>query len=220
MLKSNRVCVIEPLEDRRLRAAVLDSAGVVQITGTDGNDVVSVAHNITKHRIEVVINGVYSLFPESSVTGINAKLGLGSDSLDGRYCSVKMSVDGEAGNDTIQGGTGDDFLIGGLDNDLVTGGEGADSVYGNGGKDNLDGGPGRDRVDGGKSNDICHGGSSNDRLIGGEGSDELYGDGGDDLMYSGGIYVDYLFGGTGVDRAFCDSGDILASIENCTIDNT
>jgi Ca2+-binding RTX toxin-like protein len=220
MLKPRLQCVVEALEDRTLRSVTLDSAGVIQIIGTDANDVYSVTLNTKKSRYEVVENGVYSLFPQASVTGVNAKLGLGNDSLDARYCNVKITADGEGGNDTIFGGTGDDCLMGGLDNDLVDGGEGADSVYGNGGKDNLNGGPGRDRVDGGKSNDICHGGSSNDRIIGGEGSDEIYGDGGDDLLYSGGIYKDYLFGGTGTDFAYCDGNDVLASVESCKVDLT
>src|SRR4051812_13595315 len=128
MRESQPHCVIEALESRQLRSASLDSAGVIQITGTDTNDTFSVALNAAKARYEVIINATYTLFPKDSVKGVNAMLGLGADSFDGRYCPVKLSVDGEAGNDSIYGGSADDYLVGGLDNDLVDGGEGADSV--------------------------------------------------------------------------------------------
>jgi Ca2+-binding RTX toxin-like protein len=210
---------VELLESRRLMSAgaTLGSTGVLSIQGTDAADVISVAPNAVKKVVAVSINGAYTLFALASVKSISAKLGLGNDKFDGTYMNIPMTVDGEAGNDSILGGSANDYLIGGLDADYIFGGMGADNITGNGGKDFLSGGGGVDRLDGGKSNDVLHGGSGNDRMIGGEGNDMLYGDDGDDLFYCGGVYSDTLLGGNGADRGYVDADDKCYSIETKTM---
>src|SRR4051812_17013464 len=106
---------VELLESRRLMSAgaTLSSTGVLSIQGTDAADVISVAPNAVKKVVAVSINGAYTLFSLASVKSISAKLGLGSDKLDGTYMNVPLTVDGEAGNDSIFGGTANDNLVGG-----------------------------------------------------------------------------------------------------------
>lgn len=96
--------------------------------------------------------------------------------------SLKASIDGGGGNDTLTGSNQNDTIIGGLGNDdltgllgddSITGGEGVDSIFGNGGNDTLLGGDGRDTIAGGDGDDFIRGGLQLDELDGGAGFDTL-----------------------------------------------
>ncbi len=63
--------------------------------------------------------------------------------------SLRATLLGMKGNDTIQGGSG---------NDSLSGGAGDDSLFGGAGNDTLDGGAGNDTLDGGAGTDSCIGG--------------------------------------------------------------
>jgi Ca2+-binding RTX toxin-like protein len=132
------------------------------------------------------------------------------------------SVDGTAGNDTMNVGytdaqgdkitDGNDYIVAGSGNDSVSAGGGADTVLGGAGADTIFGGDGNDSIEGGDGNDsigswsfdggndTIRGGAGNDTLIGGGGDDLIYGDTGDDSV-SGGAGADTVFGGEGNDIA-------------------
>ena len=55
-----------------------------------------------------------------------------------------LTVDGAAGNDSINGSTGDDVLLGGANNDTLKGNAGSDYLDGGTGVDNMAGGAGDD----------------------------------------------------------------------------
>ena len=74
------------------------------------------------------------------------------------------SIDGGAGNDTIDGQFGDDSIVSGTGDDIVYGGDG---------NDGLNGGFGDDSLYGGDGNDTMTGGSDDDSLFGGQGSDQF-----------------------------------------------
>ena len=84
----------------------------------------------------------------------------GDDVLDASEqanASIRIEIDGGAGNDELTGGAGRDTLIGGEGDDTLSGGKGADLLEGGEGNDNLDGG-----FDG-----------KEDTLVGGEGADKF-----------------------------------------------
>jgi Ca2+-binding RTX toxin-like protein len=130
-----------------------------------------------------------------------------------------MSINGTAGNDTLEGGVdndtllglgGDDQINGGLGgHDLLDGGEGNDQLRGGAGNDTLIGGAGSNTLDGEGGNDSLVGGSEFDNINGGTGNDTLIGGGGNDGLYGGddngadlidaGEGNDTLFGGPGSD---------------------
>ena len=117
-------------------------------------------------------------------------LGAGDDTLadcgtSSPPATLRMIVNGDAGDDTLIGGEGDDSLTGGLGNDVMHGGngddglnagDGADVLYGEGGADVLTGGAGHDSEHGGVGNDLFRMGASddgNDIVGGGAGVDEV-----------------------------------------------
>jgi Ca2+-binding RTX toxin-like protein len=96
--------------------------------------------------------------------------------------SLRASIDGGGGNDTLTGSDQNDTIIGGVGNDnltglfgddSITGGEGVDTIFGNGGNDTLLGGDGRDTITGGDGDDFIRGGLQLDDIDGGAGFDTL-----------------------------------------------
>jgi Ca2+-binding RTX toxin-like protein len=75
----------------------------------------------------------------------------------------RVTLAGDAGNDTIsggggrfgglEGGEGDDVIAGGSQADWIAGGPGNDTIGGGGGYDQIEPGPGSDVVDGGAGDD-------------------------------------------------------------------
>jgi Ca2+-binding RTX toxin-like protein len=66
----------------------------------------------------------------------------------------RVSLNGDAGNDTITGSTVADQIYGNGANDALDGGIGDDKLYGGDGADTLTGGGGDDRMDGGDGADV------------------------------------------------------------------
>ena len=150
---------------------------------------------------------------------VNAQGGDGNDLLDATGAnigSVRLTLNGGAGNDTINGSNGGDTIIGGLGNDLITGLAGDDTIFGGFGNDVIGGGLGNDSIDGGdgadsingqQGNDSVTGGNGNDTLLGADGNDTLKGEVGDDSLnglagddsLEGGVGMDALVGGIGND---------------------
>ncbi|QJB56188.1 FecR domain-containing protein [Pseudodesulfovibrio sp. zrk46] len=124
-----------------------------------------------------------------------------------------LSVDAEAGDDTITGSAGSDLIMGDAGADSILGGAGADTIYGadsadgTDGADTIDGGAGDDSiwaegandvVSGGLGGDYLNGGTGNDTMDGGDGNDSMDGWSGDDSL-SGGAGDDTIHGYLGAD---------------------
>jgi len=135
----------------------LSPSGTVLITTGSGDDTVTLA-------------GVDSLF----AGGVRVLSGDGADRLDASALLFGVTLDGEAGNDSLFGGAGHDSLRGSSDQDSIVGGDGNDSLFGGAGVDALYGGAGNDIVRGqGSSGDTVSGGLGDDVVDGG-GNDRLF----------------------------------------------
>ena len=128
------------------------------------------------------------------------------------------TIDGGDGRDTLLGGSGNDTLFGGADNDAINGQAGDDSVTGDDGNDSLAGGDGKDTLRGGLGNDSLTGQLGDDSLDGAEGRDTLNGGDGNDSLDAG-SGRDYLTGGNGDDTLDGGRNDdtILGDAGNDTI---
>ena len=129
--------------------------------------------------------------------------------------TVRMSLNGDNGNDTIIGSLGNDTINGGAGNDGANGGTGNDTINGGTGNDQLGGGLGNDLIGGGEGNDFVNGNAGDDSLLGGSGNDTLKGEEGADTL-DGGAGADNLngmggndsiLGGTGNDAVAGGAGD-------------
>ena len=137
------------------------------------------------------------------------------------------TVQGSAGNDTIQGAAVPDYLRGNDGNDVINGGPAFDDINGNVGNDTCHGNNGDDWVVGGKDNDmlfgdggndIVWGNLGNDTCDGGDGADQVRGGQGDDSI-SGGAGNDYVSGDRGNDTEMGGAGaDIFHSFSGAGID--
>lgn len=134
---------LEILEDRTLLAgsilATLSSTGVLTVTGTAGNDFISIRQDV----------GQILVFDQSIQVGTEAVAQVPAARVN------SIVVQGMAGNDVIRldqgsqpitigasitGGSGTDFIVGGAGNDTITGGNALDTIWGGGGNDTLAGG--------------------------------------------------------------------------------
>ena len=112
------------------------SGSTLKITGTAGNDTVSVSVTVTDYVVKFG-NAAPLKFPKASVNRIEARLLLGDDVFRGNNVRVRCTIDGGAGNDLLIGGLGADTVIGGGGRDILVGGSGVDSLSGDGGQDVL-----------------------------------------------------------------------------------
>lgn len=170
---------MEGLEDRGLMSVSVgwDGGSVLQITGDDSANIISVRDEGTTLRVDV--NGQASQpFPDATITSIviNGKGGGDTIRLDhpGQVVSDFALIDGGGGNDIIRGGSAGESLSGGTGNDTIFGNGGADIMSGGDGHDNLYGGSGGDVMNGGAGNDGLFGGiGTKDTMEGGTGSDRF-----------------------------------------------
>jgi hypothetical protein len=131
--------------------ASVDAAGTLIITGTAGNDSISVKGS--GNSATVTLNGASKTF--NGVKKIAVQAGEGNDTVNLSGIALPSAVDGRGGADTITGSRGADVLHGGAGNDSIVGGFGADQLFGDDGDDKLDavdGTPDK-MVDGGNGND-------------------------------------------------------------------
>jgi Ca2+-binding RTX toxin-like protein len=167
---------------------------VVTITGTAGNDAISVTtgnNNLEVRRDGELIDTVAAI----NVRQFRIDAGDGDDVINALASPVPILADGGNGNDKVAGGIGADTLSGGAGKDTLGGGLGNDRLNGNGGHDRLFGEAGADRLYGYDGNDLLDGGSSGDRLEGGAGADTMLGQGGSDRFFAADSEADQLFGG-------------------------
>jgi Ca2+-binding RTX toxin-like protein len=83
----------------------------------------------------------------------------------------KPTIQGTAGNDTLNGTSGPDVIAGVNGNDTINGLGGDDTLCGGKGLDTVNGGAGHDLVLGGEGNDKLDGGADKDICGGGPGTD-------------------------------------------------
>ena len=215
------------------------NAQTLYVTGTAGNDLLSLAYHSKYLRVR--LNGGLQQFLAHSINRIEIQALDGNDIVDwssiaiNTYCdggagndaiyggSGNDSISGSAGKDTIYGGAGDDRIDGGKHNDVIYGGDGNDVIYGNEGNNYLDGGNGKDHIFGDvgnntligdAGNDALYGGDGNDSIVGGAGADILSGGAGNDTINaSGDDTADIVDGGAGTDTVLSDSVDTVTTAE-------
>src|SRR4051794_2904911 len=188
-----------------------DGAGVVTITGSAGNDDVSVS--LAPDAVTVTVSDTGGVTPNAGCVAVVA-----TTVTCGGATTTAINADLLAGNDAFSadatvivpvsalGGLGDDILSGGAGVDRLDGGEGADVLSGNQSDDSLDGGSGDDTIGGGADGDEITGEGGNDVLSGDEGDDHVSGATGDDAV-SGGAGADRVQGDDGADLVNGDAGD-------------
>lgn len=179
--------------------------GVSRISSVSSSETVDFVHPLGNIVIltgdgddRLTIAGTDSQF--NGVVTIAA--GPGSDFLTAAGIPVRVSFDGESGDDTLIGGDSSDFLLGASGDDSISGGDGDDNILGGAGRDTLAGEGGNDFLRG-------HGGSG-DRLSGGSGDDTLDGGAGRDILVESG---DVSFIATALTLTGLGT-DALASLEN------
>ncbi len=138
-------------------SGAVDSAGGITVSGTGGDDVITVGFQ--NNQLTVDVNGQTSDFPMTPTT--------------------TLEVDGLAGNDTLASdnsvpGNFGVLFRGGDGDDQINGGWGADTLFGDDGNDTLLGGQGVDTVDGGYGSDVMSGGNQGDTVVAEEPRTQMY----------------------------------------------
>jgi hypothetical protein len=167
MIRSAFSRIIENLEQRRLLTAVLLEDGILDVTGTSGNDVLNVKKVIVNDvaKLKVYENGsggrTISWFALADVNGLRMSGLEGDDQIILDYGKDGL-IDLPA---SLIGGTGDDSLKGGAGNDQLIGGEGWDYLYGESGDDVLIGNSGIDYIFPGEETNEVYSGAGADRIM-------------------------------------------------------
>jgi Ca2+-binding RTX toxin-like protein len=223
--------MFETLEKRLLlTSAFVDHLGDLHVTGTDGDDTISVV------RVEqqVVIFGdalaaAVTTYDAASLRAVRVDAGAGDDTVmvdEGLF--VTADVTGGDGNDTLIGGGGHDQLDGQRGNDVLDGRGGADAMIGRDGFDTVDYSArrgdlfvsleaGAAQPDDGEAGEGDSADATIEIVLGGAGDDHLssdhttsprifYGNAGDDTLV-GSDGADRLNGGGGDDSILAGAGD-------------
>ncbi len=167
------------LESRLLLSASLVK-GTLTVTGTSGNDTITVLRAAPRSKLLAVnVNGQVSVFKAADVKHLVMIGGAGDDQLfiydvNGTVGGTHVENGGD-GNDTLSGDTANDTLIGMAGDDSLDGGAGNDLLDGGDGNDSLTGDGGNDLLEGQAGNDDCNGGTGRDSVIGGTGTDHFHG---------------------------------------------
>lgn len=159
VLKAVSMCEFHEMLERRLLLSASVKGGVLNVNGTNGNNVIVVSKS--GNSINVTIDGATESFPRAGITSVRINGRGGNDSLREKD-PLPAIILGAGGADSLFGGNGNDTLAGGAGNDLLNG---------NAGNDSLDGGNGNDNLAGRAGNDLLNGNAGTDTLAGGRGSD-------------------------------------------------
>ncbi|MGE5612557.1 MAG: calcium-binding protein [Bacillota bacterium] len=197
---------LESLESRRLLSASV-RGGTLLVTGTPGDDTITIDYNKQKSLYQVSINQSVQTFNAKAVKAISVDAGNGNDRVTVTpRVTVNTTILGGAGNDTLTGGSGTDLIEGGPGNDLIHGGNGNDLLYGDAGNDTLFGDAGNDTLGGDANEDLWFKGQTlpnfqtgDDSLNGGSGNDWLLGGFNSDTLRNQNPGRDTLTGGSGND---------------------
>jgi uncharacterized delta-60 repeat protein len=131
--------------------ATLSARGTLSITGTQSGDVIEISRDGSK--VSVFLNSQTMEFNAALVKRLRIDGGDSADDIE-NLTSLRSTILGGAGDDTIQGCDGPDSIDGGDGIDSISAGNGNDFL--NGGNDSgaLDGQGGDDTFVGGHGNDI------------------------------------------------------------------
>jgi len=220
---------IETLESRRMMSAAV-KAGVLQIVGTEAEDLIKVT--LQETRIIVTTNGVREgRFARGAVKRISIDARASDDRIEiATNLTTRSIVHGGLGDDVILGGGGSDSLFGDDGDDILRGRTGDDMLDPGAGQNSLDGGAGIDAVsyatsrpsgifvdldnqnawtpDGEEPIDTfvgienAIGSKGDDTLRGGARSTALWGGGGNDVLRQYNKAPTSLFGGDGNDTLY------------------
>ena len=156
--------------------------GILTILGTNGGDQITLGESADPRTLLVGFgNGTLpQAFSRDTFTTVSVFLRGGDDAFSMfangvTLADLPVSVDGGAGDDTIQTGPAADTLIGGAGDDTLNGGSGNDLIQG---------GAGYDLVTGQSGNDTELLGAGDDTSVWnpGDGSDTVNGGGGEDTL--------------------------------------
>jgi Ca2+-binding RTX toxin-like protein len=228
MLQFSRL--IESLETRRLlsASATVTAAGVLTVEPFAGTpNTITVEAGVNQIDVSVIarhghgqtfstiipttganVTAPTSIFVQGSQEADNIEVGVSSNLL------LPTTIDGLAGNDSIEvgqqsatilEGSGKDSILAGNGADIIRCGSGADTIVVGNGNDKINGGGGRNIITAGDGNDIIVGGSGADIIHAGNGNDEIFGGPGNDLLVAGNGN-DSLWGGPGRDTLDAGSG--------------
>ena len=178
----------------------VSNSGRLNIIAPPGDavgDLVEVTLLDGKSKVQVFVNGVVvdpnpnrgepDAVKRKNIKRIVAEMGGGNDRVFigsradtprpfKNQLSLRATLVGGDGDDTLQGGPQNDLIIGGAGDDVIFGdkrqdlvfaGSGNDQIYGEGGRDNLFGQDGNDAIDGGGQQDTLYGMNGADNLVGG-----------------------------------------------------
>ncbi len=180
------------------------STRTVSVAGSNthgDNILITVGTNGTSTTTDDMLNiqlrnagSTSSQFPLSSVDKLFVQ-GFGGDDVIDNRSFVKMTANGDAGNDVLLGGFANDSLIGSEGSDYIDGRRGNDTIWGMDGTDALFGDDGNDLILGGSAVDYIFGGNGDDDLYGEGDNDKLYGEAGSDKLTDSAVgtvmYTDY-----------------------------
>lgn len=195
------------------------STTAVSVLGGNGDDTITLNSIDDVRPLVLEIDGQGG---NDTIRAMSARVGNSLVSLNGG--AGNDTINGGADGDNINGGDGDDVLSGGAMGDIIDGGAGNDVINGEDGNDTLMGNIGNDTISGGDEDDsltgsfgddVLMGNDGNDTIRGGFGNDNLNGASGDDLLdgdqdndtLAGGSGADRLDGGTGNDTVRGQNGD-------------
>lgn len=134
---------LERLEDRTTPTTAILNAGILAVSGTAGNDNISVTKDTVNNLI--IVDG--QSFDSALVNKLIISTADGDDTvIVDTIVTQRCEIYGGNGNDFLQGGSGADYLSGGPGDDVLLGGDGNDTIRTGGGNDAIDGGAGYDIV--------------------------------------------------------------------------
>ncbi len=119
--------------------------GTLRVFGTGGADTLLASQG--DDTLTLVLNGQSFTAPLASVTDVRVELGHGNDTADLSGLTVRATLFGQKGDDTLTGSSGGGLVGGGGNDDLISGGPGDDTLRGAYGLDTITGGGGTDVLD-------------------------------------------------------------------------
>lgn len=179
------------------RSSISVSAGVLEIVGSDADDVVRLRPVGTAIQVEMLTaEGVVRQLvrPELGLRRfllVNVTLGPGDDRLEAALLRVPTRAVGGSGDDYLRTGTAADIIFGdetdgtGTGTNAIRSGAGDDNITVGDGQNAIDTGNGRDTVTAGDGNNAIVTGAQNDVIIAGDGVNEIDAGVGNDSVTTG-----------------------------------
>ena len=125
-IKVVKPVAVVPVPAITMPLSINQTAGVLTVLGTTGNDQISISQS---GKVFTIHNGSWSTTVTGTFTKLIVKGNGGSDSIN-LDASVTENADlyGAAGNDSITGGSGNDRIFAGAGANVINGGAGDDTI--------------------------------------------------------------------------------------------